>query len=112
MKTKFILSSLPAFLALSFLSALAQRPNPHAGGMNPQPRTVTVQGFVRSAETDQPVDHVRVELHRFGGSGVSLSFTRATGEFNFPGVTGGDYQIVIEQDGFEPVHQQIQIILF
>ncbi|NDQ58806.1 MAG: tetratricopeptide repeat protein [Acidipila sp.] len=109
MKTRLILSSLPAFLALSFLSAFAQRPNPHPGGMNPQPRNVTVQGFVRSAETDQPVDHVRVELHHFGGSGVNLSFTSATGEFNFPGASGGEYQIVIEQDGFEPVHQQIQV---
>ena len=109
MKTRLILSSLPAFLALSFLSAFAQRPTPRGGELSPPPRTLTVQGFVRSAETDQPVDHVRVELHHFGGSSVNLSFTRATGEFNFPGVTGGDYQIVIEQDGFEPVHQQIQV---
>ena len=115
MKTKLILSSLP-FLALSFLSAFAQSPNRPPRGINPElvngdsaTTTVNVQGFVRSAETDKPVDHVRVELHRFRGAGVNLSYTSATGEFNFPGASGGEYQIVIEQDGFEPVNEQIQV---
>ena len=112
MKNRFVLFSLSAVLALSFLPARAQRPAPRAtpgGGNNPSPRTVTIEGYVRDANSEAPIEHVRVELRHFGSGKAGIAITGARGEFSFPESTGGDYQIVVEQDGYEPLQQPVQI---
>jgi hypothetical protein len=108
----FLLIGFPAALLLSFLPALAQRTSPHNPNANDglgAPRTVTLEGQIHSAENEGPLEHIHIELHHFGGAIMGTTFTGASGEFSFYGISGGDYQLVVEQDGFEPLHQQIQI---
>ena len=71
-------------------------------------RSVTLRGVVRSAERNLPLQMVRVELHKFGGEPISVTFTDGEGAFTFFDVSLDSYQISINQDGYEPVEQTVQ----
>jgi Flp pilus assembly protein TadD len=112
MKDRVLHLGLAAILLFSVLPALAQRPAPRAvggGNTNGPPPTVTLEGNVRAADNETPLEHIRVELHHLGGAIMGTTFTGGSGEFSFYGISGGDYVLVVEQDGYEPLRQQLQV---
>jgi tetratricopeptide (TPR) repeat protein len=52
----------------------------------------------------------KVELRRFTGEIVVTTFTRSSGEFEMNGVSNGNYYIIIEEKGYEPVREPIEIL--
>lgn len=73
-------------------------------------RTITIRGFVRSAETDMGLYRARVELHSFTGGQVgSMQVTNQEGEFTFLSVPPGNYDVSAEADGYAPGRQSLQL---
>ncbi|HWQ02984.1 MAG TPA: tetratricopeptide repeat protein [Candidatus Nitrosotenuis sp.] len=73
-------------------------------------RTYTIRGTVRNAANERGIESIRVELRRFTGEVVSTTFSRSMGEFEFAGISNGNYVLVIEESPFETVREAIEII--
>jgi Carboxypeptidase regulatory-like domain/Tetratricopeptide repeat len=73
-------------------------------------RTFFIQGSLRREEGNQTVEMVRVDLKKLTGEVVATSFTRSNGEFQFAGLSSGTYYIVIEEKGYEPIREAVEII--
>ena len=102
-----------AFLLLSEPIAAQKTPNPgtrgNSGIGNPQPRTYTVSGSVSDADSHNRIDSVRVDLRAFTGGTVATTFTSGNGNFTFSNITSGNYQMVVEQTGYQPFMQEVDI---
>ncbi len=96
-----------AFFLLS-QAALAQRP-PSDSRSSPAPRTYPVRGFLRLAATERGVDQTQVTLRRFTGEEVMTAFTRSNGEFDLGGVPAGSYVLVVEESGYEPIRESLEV---
>lgn len=97
----------PALLLILPVDGTAQRTAPGVGQL---PRTFMLTGSVRDNDTGQPVEMVRVDLRRFTGETLATAFTRSNGEFEFSGLARGNYYLIVEEEGFEPIREQIEII--
>ncbi len=102
---------LAAVLAILALPASAQRrPSRGSGvGTDTGPRSVTVLGRVRSAESDAPIPSVRVELRAGSGEMIGSRFTNYDGEFTFMNLTAGNYEVSIEETGYQPYRERVEI---
>lgn len=96
---------LPILLLIS-ISCWSQGRQPSGGAAV---RTFYVRGTVRNNDTSQPIEMLKVELKKLTGEVVSTSFTRTNGEFDFSGITNGMYYIVIEEKGYEPVREGVEV---
>jgi len=96
---------LPILLLIS-ISCWSQGRQPSGGAAV---RTFYVRGTVRNNDTSQPIEMLKVDLKKLTGEVVSTSFTRTNGEFDFSGVTNGMYYIVIEEKGYEPVREGVEV---
>lgn len=97
-----------AFLFCTFLIAIpcgAQR-----AGSDSSTRSFYLQGSVRLNEDQTALETIKVDLKRFTGETVATTFTRSNGEFEFTNLGPGQYYIVIEEKGFEPVHELVELL--
>ncbi len=101
----FFLAALFAFPIRSWSQA---RPTPNVP--NVPPRTFSIRGTVRNNDTSQPIEMVRVDLKRFTGETVATNFTRSNGDFEFGGLNNGVYYIVVDEKGYEPVREGVEIV--
>ncbi len=104
-----------AALALATLlasEAEAQAPNPTppgpTGSSGPA-RTFMIRGSLRLASNNQAAEMIKVELKKFTGEVVSVSYTRPNGEFEFGGLGSGTYVIVVDEEGFEPINESVEL---
>jgi cytochrome c-type biogenesis protein CcmH/NrfG len=101
------------FLILSEPIAAQKTPNPgtrsNPGIGNPQPHAYSVSGSVSDADSHNRIDSVRVDLRAFTGGTVATTFTSGNGNFTFSNVTSGSYQMVVEQNGYQPFVQEVDI---
>ncbi len=74
-------------------------------------RTFFVHGNVRKYEGSQAVEMVKVDLKKLTGEVVATAFTRSNGEFEFNGLSPGTYYLVVEERGYEPIREPIEIII-
>lgn len=72
-------------------------------------RTFFIQGSVRKDEGNQTVEMVKVDLKKLTGEVVATAFTRSNGEFEFRGLPPGTYYLVVEEKGYEPIRESIEI---
>jgi len=72
-------------------------------------RFFTIRGHVRFGATERAAEMVKIDLKRFTGEVVMTTFTRSNGEFEFTGLSGGMYYLVVEERGFEPIRQAVEI---
>jgi tetratricopeptide (TPR) repeat protein len=86
--------------------ALAQRRNPNPDASI---RLYSLRGHVRLLENESAVEMIRIELRRFTGEMISTTFSRANGEFEFSGVPNGNFVITVDENGYEPVREQVEV---
>lgn len=86
----------------------AQAP-PRRPSIDPAPRLYAVRGTLRLAADESSVSNIKVELRRFSGEIIGIVFTRANGEFEFAGVSSGEYILQVDEDGFEPVRENVEV---
>jgi tetratricopeptide (TPR) repeat protein len=90
-------------LILSCLPGLA------AGQGVTNPRGSIVRGQVIDMATDAPMENIRVHLRLATGDTVQSTFTRTNGEFEFNNVVTGMYVLVVEEKGYEPVRESVDL---
>jgi Tfp pilus assembly protein PilF len=73
-------------------------------------RTFSIQGSIRNYDSNHPMEMLKVDLKKLTGVVVATTFTRSNGEFEFGGLTPGQYLIVVEERGYEPIRENIEII--
>ncbi len=100
-----------ALLAFLFL----QVPQGHAqvrtgGTTDARPRVHTIRGNLRFAQNEQAAEMVKIELRRFSGDMVGTVFTRTNGEFEFPGLASGTFYLIVEEPGYEPVREAVEVL--
>ncbi len=93
-------------LALPAAQALAQATSPASSAAL---RGSVIRGQVIAESNDTPVERVRVELRLVTGDTVQASYTRHNGEFEFTNVGNAQYVLVVEQKGFEPVRESVDL---
>lgn len=74
-----------------------------------RPRSFTIRGNVRYAQDEHPAEMIKVELRRFSGEPVAMTFTRTSGEFEFTAVPGGSFNLVVEEQGYEAVRETVEL---
>jgi tetratricopeptide (TPR) repeat protein len=97
-----LLRRLSAFL---FLMALAVPP------AKAQSRQVvfSLGGFIRDESGQQAMENILVTLKQSTGIPMSTTNTRGNGEFQFDGLSNGEYILEINVQDYEPVRETISI---
>jgi tetratricopeptide (TPR) repeat protein len=112
MRNRILLVCLPAILFLTSPPARAQGRSggtPPPGRMSAPVRSGSIRGNVRSEGDNGGIEHARVELTFFDAGQAGLAMTNAQGQFEFNNLRFGSYTLIADQDGFEPVHQIIDL---
>lgn len=101
----------PALLAMVFLlpspAAAQQSRNPTITDRSP--RTFSIRGNLRYSHNEKPAEMVKVELRRFSGDLAGTVFTRTNGEFEFTGLSAGMFYLIVEESGYEPLRESVEI---
>ncbi len=101
----------PALLTFLFLlTPLTLAQSRGSSTSEPRPRIYSVRGNLRFANNEKPAEMIRVELRRFAGDLVGTVFTRANGEFEFATLPSGTYYLIVEESGFEPVREVVDLV--
>lgn len=74
------------------------------------PRLYSIRGTLRSGADETAIPNIKVELRRFSGEVVGLSFTRSNGDFEFGGLPTGEYILNVDEEGYEPVREKVEIL--
>ena len=69
----------------------------------------SIAGTVLFAEDNRPAENVKVELKRFTGSVAATVFTRWGGVFEAGSLSAGTYLVVVEESGYEPIRETVQL---
>src|SRR5215471_5754124 len=67
-----------------------------------------IVGKVR-AESGRPLPNVIVELQTGNGAPVTLAVTTNEGDFAFSGLTGASFMIVVNDPGYLPVSERVEL---
>jgi tetratricopeptide (TPR) repeat protein len=97
---------LPILVLFALNDCAAQQSAPSAQSAI---RLFAISGGVRYGDTGQTVEMIKVDLRRFTGETISSAFTRSNGEFEFGGLSRGNYYLVVEEQGYEPVRELVEI---
>src|SRR5260370_33298424 len=102
------LALVPVFLLFCPNLSAQQRtgPGPSRGGL---PQKYANRGQLRTNETSQPLEMVKVQLVASGGETMAIQFTRSNGEFEFSGLGSGVYRIAVDLEGYQPLRENVEI---
>src|SRR5437899_2147907 len=71
----------------------------------------SISGRVLFATDNRPAEGVKVDLRRFSFEPVTTMFTRSNGEFEVSGLASASYLLLVEEQGYEPVQQAVELNL-
>lgn len=95
----FFLSVLPSF------AQTPPRPTP-----SPVERMFSIRGSLRFASNNTAAEMIRVELKKFTGETVALTYTRSNGEFEFGTLPTGQYIIAVDETGYEQIEERVELL--
>lgn len=95
----FLLSALPSF------AQAPPRPTPA-----PAERMFSIRGSLRFASNNTAAEMIRIELKKFTGETVALTYTRSNGEFEFGSLPTGQYIIAVDESGYEQLEERVEIL--
>ena len=108
-------AAIPALLAILVLLlplpslAQGQKSPSSLPNVDPYTRKYSIRGNVRFEQDERPVENIKIELTRFSGGVMSVTFTRSNGEFEFAGLDKGEFFLIVQERGYEPVRQSCVI---
>lgn len=87
-------------------------PPPSSSSRSPsiQQRSLSISGFIRYYDNDRAAEMVKVDLKVFAGATVATTFTRSNGDFEFNRLRSGTYILVVEEQGYEPIRENVEIM--
>ena len=65
--------------------------------------------MVRAADGNAAMGHIPVELDLFTGGRVATTVTNNEGEFSFINLNADTYEIVVDEEGYQPLRQSVQV---
>src|SRR3989442_8251155 len=71
----------------------------------------SISGRVLFATDNRPAEGVKVDLRRPSFEPVTPVFTRSNGEFEVSGLASPSYLLLVEEQGYEPVQQTVELNL-
>jgi len=71
----------------------------------------SISGRVLFATDNHPAEGVKVDLRRSSFEPVTTVFTRSNGEFEVSGLASASYLLLVEEQGYEPVQQTVELNL-
>lgn len=74
-----------------------------------QARNYSVSGWVTEDGGSNRITGARVELHAMAGGIVGTAFTASNGNFEFDNIPPGNYNLVTDSVGHDPVTQQVNV---
>ena len=114
MQRRRVMWALP-FLLLAFASpSFPQSRRPSTDSSPPMlssgtARTYSIRGTLRLASSEGAVELIRVDLVHSYSDIVETTFTRGNGDFEFAGIPTGNYSLLVELRGYEPVRESVQL---
>ena len=93
-----------SFIALSCFLCFSAVGRPQATG-----HEHAIGGSVRNEEDDSPISQVQVQLQRTGNVAHPILITNDNGEFYFGQFPPGEYEVIAELDGYQPVRLPVNI---
>jgi Flp pilus assembly protein TadD len=88
------------------LPAAAQVPANGIGGIGRRGRYI-VSGTVREAEGERPLENIEVQLWATSAGVVASTFTNSNGSFAFADVRDGSYRLVVEEQGYAKIQEEV-----
>jgi tetratricopeptide (TPR) repeat protein len=90
------------------LPAAAQIPSTDiAGGTVSRRGRYSVTGTVREADGNRPLESVEVRLSTLTSGVAASTFTNSNGSFAFSDVPAGTYYLVVDEEGYERVQEEV-----
>ena len=77
--------------------------NVSAGGRS------TIEGSVLIDGVTQPAARIRVDVKALTGGGIATTFTDSSGRFQAPAQGTGSVIVAVQENGYEPVEQQVNV---
>jgi tetratricopeptide (TPR) repeat protein len=71
--------------------------------------TYSIAGNVRDDADEHTMENVRVDLKLTTGVPINAAFTRGNGEFEFGGLSNGEYVVEVDLKDYEPYRQSVTI---
>lgn len=71
-------------------------------------RTLTIDGVVHDTN-EQPIEGIEVQLLTDSGNLVATVYTKPTGKFEFGNLQGGEYLVLIDTAGYEPIRENVNL---
>jgi Flp pilus assembly protein TadD len=104
----------PVFIPIScFLCilslAVAGRAQMTSRSSTPTTRRVTIDGTIRCEDNTAVPKRLRLDLNAPTGGVIASAFTDDNGRFSFTGITPGVYLIQVEEPGFEPIRESVDV---
>ncbi len=69
----------------------------------------TIEGSVLIDGVAQPAARIRVDVKALTGGSIATTFTDSTGRFQAPAQGTGSVIVAVQEDGYEPVEQQVNV---
>jgi Tfp pilus assembly protein PilF len=69
----------------------------------------TIEGSVLIDGLTQPAARVRVDVKALTGGSIATTFTDSSGRFQAPAQGTGSVIVAVQEDGYEPVEQQVNV---
>ena len=91
--------------ALFAMAGIAPQANAQIGKMG---RSVVVGSVVIDGDA-QPAARVRVDVRAIAGGEIATAFTDASGRFEAPAQSSGAVIVTVQEQGYEPVEQQVDL---
>jgi Tfp pilus assembly protein PilF len=69
----------------------------------------TIEGSVLIDGATQPAARIRVDVKALTGGGITTTFTDSSGRFQAPAQGAGSVIVAVQEDGYEPVEQRVDV---
>src|SRR5467141_2164037 len=69
----------------------------------------TIEGSVLIEGVTQPAARIRVDVKALTGGSIATTFTDSSGRFQAPAQGTGSVIVAVQEDGYEPVEQQVNV---
>src|SRR5258707_8412233 len=69
----------------------------------------TIEGSVLIEGVPKPAARIRVDVKALTGGSIATTFTDSTGRFQAPAQGTGSVIVAVQEDGYEPVEQQVNV---
>ena len=69
----------------------------------------TIEGSVLIDGATQPAARIRVDVRALTGGGITTTFTDSSGRFQAPAQGAASVIVAVQEDGYEPVEQRVDV---